>query len=468
MMDNLKQIIERLDQLKVELDGLRPIDSDALYQLNQKLRLEWNYHSNHIEGNSLTLSETKSFILFGVTAKGKPFRDYLEMKGHNEALKKLEAIVSKDLKITEKLIKEFHELILVEPYVDGNAEINPGKYKTRNNYLISETGERIDFAHKDDVPALISDLVNWLNNQISPPKRKKKKYNLHPLLVAAQFHIRFVKIHPFGDGNGRMARILTNLILMLTGYAPAIVKADLRKGYYLALDDNAPEDFSVFLGKACIESMELTIRAAKGESLAGPEDWKKEVALLGKELSAKGQQETLEQEELLRDRVAGRRKWLEENLPLIFKAFEDTFLPFEKMAKVSTFRLTYWGEDEGDKDVVRLLGGTQFVEKIVNYFEKKVEDGKFDISYYFEGLTAYPKIDFYFKARLAISFNAEFASVLVYDSVGPESDGIVLYGKGNTYRILKNLDANLNKKDLNCIQVLGAQLVKEIKKATSI
>ena len=102
-------------------------------------------------------------------------------------------------------------MILVEPY-DGEAEINPGQYKKHPNYLYSPEGERIDFAPPEDTPRLMNRLVNWLNNHIDPPKRKKRKYGLHPLLIAAGFHCEFVQIHPFGDGNGRMARILTNLI----------------------------------------------------------------------------------------------------------------------------------------------------------------------------------------------------------------------------------------------------------------
>lgn len=78
---NIVDVIQQMDVLKTELDQLRPIRADRLNKLEQKLRLDWNYHSNSIEGNTLSMSETKSFILWGVTAKGKPFRDYVEMKG---------------------------------------------------------------------------------------------------------------------------------------------------------------------------------------------------------------------------------------------------------------------------------------------------------------------------------------------------------------------------------------------------
>ena len=128
----LALIISKVDELKSELDNSRPIHEVYLNKLNARIKLDWNYNSNSLEGNTLSLSETKSFILWGITSKGKPFRDYIEMEGHNEALNKLYRIINKDLKITEKLIKEFHQMILVKPFIDGKSEINP--WKMEENY----------------------------------------------------------------------------------------------------------------------------------------------------------------------------------------------------------------------------------------------------------------------------------------------------------------------------------------------
>ncbi len=286
----LKEIIQKADALKMELDQLRPIREDHLNRLNQKLKIEWNYHSNSMEGNTLSMSETRSFILWGITAKGKPFRDYLEMKGHHEALNKLFSIVQKDINITENLIKEFHKMVLVKPFADSDAEVNPGEWKTIPNYLYSPVGERIDFMPPEDVPQKMNDLINWLNNHISPPKRKKKKYDLHPLLIAAGFHVQFLRIHPFGDGNGRMARIMTNLILMLCGYTPAIIKLDDRLAYYTSINISSldePETLAGFLGKATIATLELAIQAAKGESIEDEVDMEAELKRLEEKLRGK-------------------------------------------------------------------------------------------------------------------------------------------------------------------------------------
>ena len=283
----LEEIILTMDNLKDKLDKLRPLREDSLNILNQKLKLDWNYISNSIEGNTLSKSETKSFILYGITAKDKPFRDYIEMRGHNNALNKLYQIVDKDLKITEKLIQEFHEIILVKPYTSSGAEINPGKWKSLPNYLISPTGERIDFVAPEFVPKEMNKLINWLNNHIAPPKRKKKKYDLHPLIIAAGFHTEFIKIHPFGDGNGRMARILTNLILMLCGYVPAIIKLDNRENYYVSINTSSldkPENLAIVLGQAIVNTLDIAIKAAKGESIEEDNDIDKELALLDKRI----------------------------------------------------------------------------------------------------------------------------------------------------------------------------------------
>ena len=336
----LVDVIQQMDALKSELDQLRPIQGDRLNKLEQKLRLDWNYHSNSMEGNTLSMSETKSFILWGVTAKGKPFRDYLEMKGHNEALQKLYGIIDQDLKITERLIKELHAMILVEAYADEKAEINPGEWKKIPNFLYSPTGERIDFASPEEVPSLMSNLVNWLNNHIDPPKRKKKKYDLHPLLIAAGFHTQFIKIHPFGDGNGRMSRILTNLILMLCGYVPAIIKLEERKDYYTAINTSSldnPENLALHLGKAETHSLEIAIKAAKGERIEEPDDLDKQLSLLEQKLNGTGEVITkVKSEEVLKE--FGNTTLLE-----IGRKFVEIHSKFDRFYVETKFCINYYG-----------------------------------------------------------------------------------------------------------------------------
>ena len=388
----LGKIILRLDELKEELDGLRPLREDRLNRLTQKLQLEWNYHSNSIEGNTLSKSETKSFILWGVTAKGKPFRDYLEMKGHNDALHQLYKIINNDLKITESLIQDFHKMILVEPYTDGDAEINPGKWKNRPNYLYSPTNERIDFAPPEDVPRLMNTLINWLNNHIDPPKRRKKKYDLHPLLIAAGFHTQFINIHPFGDGNGRMARILTNLILMLCGYVPAIVKLDDRVDYYTALNTsslNSPENLAIFLGQAVIESLELAIKAANGESIEEEDDIDKELELLKQKIKSKGVEAPLKSNERI-------SKLLEEN---IFPFIDDFILKLSKFDDLfESVSKTFFLNEDGRKEQ-----WSEVRKNMILNFALKRGANSFNINYTFENIKNNPTT-----VRFTISLKFEF------------------------------------------------------------
>jgi len=136
--------------LKLELDKLRPIPKECEGKIMQKFRLDWNYHSNHLEGNSLTFGETKMLILHGITAQGKPLKDHFEITGHNEAIKWVEEIVKGEFPLTENFIRQLHLLLLKEPYEadaitsDGQPTritIEVGKYKSRPSHVKTKTGE---------------------------------------------------------------------------------------------------------------------------------------------------------------------------------------------------------------------------------------------------------------------------------------------------------------------------------------
>ena len=138
----LKQLLQQVDKIKTELDSLRPISSENMNRFTQKIRLEWNYHSNNIEGNRLTYGETKALILVGPTAQAKPLQDHLEVQGHDEAVKYLEEIIKQKRPLTENFIRELHTMVLKEPYEvdaitpDGKPTkrtISIGKYKSVPN-----------------------------------------------------------------------------------------------------------------------------------------------------------------------------------------------------------------------------------------------------------------------------------------------------------------------------------------------
>ena len=287
----LNELLEQVDQLKAEIDALRPIDAAQERRIMQKFRLDWTFHSNSLEGNKLTYGETKAFLLHGITAQGKPFRDYLDIKGHHEAIDSLLGIVRQEEPLTEADLRELHRVILVEPYQveartsDGQPTkrtIQPGQYKTMPNHVETSTGEIHYYATPEETPAKMADLMGWY-------RREMDKGELHPLILAATFHYQFVAIHPFDDGNGRMARLLMNLIFMQAGYSPAIIHTEDKNNYLLALeqaDTGDLEPFIVQIGNELLNSLNLFLRGAKGEDIDEVEDFDKKVALLNKRIEA--------------------------------------------------------------------------------------------------------------------------------------------------------------------------------------
>lgn len=281
----LSEVLAQIDSQMAEVNSLRPLAPDTEQRIMQKFRLDWNYHSNNIEGNSLTYGETKTFLLHGITAEGKTLKDHLDIKGHNEAILLLNDVLKEERPLTESFIRELHKIILHEPYdrpaltPDGlptTKRINIGQYKTSPNHVKTATGEMFYFATPEETPAKMHDLMNWYSSESA-------KGELHPLIISAEFHYRFIVIHPFDDGNGRMARILMNLILMKFGYPPVIIKTQEKKDYYRALRSADGGDIAYFvkyIGEQLLHSLSLYIKGAKGESIEDLDDVDKQIALL--------------------------------------------------------------------------------------------------------------------------------------------------------------------------------------------
>lgn len=218
---------EKIDFLKKELDDLRPLPSAAVRNLEEVYRVEWTYNSNAIEGNTLTLLETKLVLEEGLTIGGKKLREHFEVINHSEAISYVQDVVSRNIELSEYVIKSIHHLVL-KNIEDENA----GRYRMIN---VKISGSQHTPPHFTVVPEKMEKLVQWYHEQ---------KDQLHPIELAAQFHFQFVYIHPFSDGNGRTARLLMNLILMNDGFPPAIVKAanDARLKYYESLEEASIRD----------------------------------------------------------------------------------------------------------------------------------------------------------------------------------------------------------------------------------
>ena len=160
--------IETINALKAEIDGSKPISKEIEDKVFQKLKLDWNYNSNAIEGNKLNYGETVAFLMHGITAKGKTLKDHLDIKGHNEAINFLLSLVKEDRDISESDIRGLHKMILVEEYdsnaktLDGqqtNKRVKLGVYKTTPNSVETRTGEMHYYASPEETPALMTDLM---------------------------------------------------------------------------------------------------------------------------------------------------------------------------------------------------------------------------------------------------------------------------------------------------------------------
>lgn len=219
-----------IDQLKSRLDSYRPLPKAALENLHENLVLNWTYHSNAIEGNTLTLKETK-VALEGITIGGKTLREHFEAINHRDAILMVEELVEKQQPLDEWTIKNLHQLVLKN--IDAD---NAGRYR-QVNVLISGAEHRPPNALQ--VPELMAAFSQWCSNDAQ---------QLHPVERAARIHGEFVKIHPFVDGNGRTSRLLMNLELMKTGFPATVIEVAQRLDYYQALDKaHCSGDYSDFI-----------------------------------------------------------------------------------------------------------------------------------------------------------------------------------------------------------------------------
>ena len=218
--------------------SIQPLSERDRERLSRKFTVDFNFNSNHIEGNTLTYGQTELLLLFGKVIGEAEMRDLEEMKASNVGLKMTqEQATLQDTPLTQHFIRQLHKVLLREDYtvyreLPGGHEtsyvIHAGQYKTRPNSVITRYGDRFEYASPEETPALMADLVEWYNSEESKGK-------LSPVELAALFHYRYIRIHPFEDGNGRMARLIVNYILARHDYPMIVVRSRGKKEYLEAL-----------------------------------------------------------------------------------------------------------------------------------------------------------------------------------------------------------------------------------------
>ena len=245
----MNDVLHAVQEKKALLNKKRPLPTYTLKSLREKLLVEWTYNSDAIEGNTLTMNETK-VVLEGITVGGKTMREHLEVINHRDAIAYVEEIVHKGEALSEWQIKNLHRLVL-----KGIDDHYAGIYRDQQVF-ISGAG------HVPPAPYLIQEemenMMQWYETE---------GQTLHPVERGALLHAIFVGIHPFIDGNGRTARLLLNLELMKDGFPPIVIKVSNRLAYYDALDQAHTKkdyrDFIQLVAKEVEDSLDLYLSVVK-------------------------------------------------------------------------------------------------------------------------------------------------------------------------------------------------------------
>jgi len=240
----MPNIFEEVDRLHCEIGKLRPLTKNELQQIKEYYRIGLTYTSNAIEGNSLTESETKIVLEEGITIGGKPLKDHFEAVGHSKAYDLITSL-SKTKNIEESNIKELHKLFYQKIDLD-----NAGTYRKEKVFISG-------FHYKLPIPEKINDLMSELIKKFN-----KIRNTCHSVQFAAKLHKEFVFIHPFIDGNGRVARLLMNLVLLQEGYNIVIIPPILRSDYISSLEKAHTDDtkFIEFIVSCVKESQKDYLR----------------------------------------------------------------------------------------------------------------------------------------------------------------------------------------------------------------
>lgn len=241
-MPTLQDLLQKADCYKQKISSARPLAKEELKSLDDYFRVGFTYSSNALEGNTLTISETKILLEDGITVGGRPLKDCYEAVGHGSAYDfMLELARQQGMNITEDIIRKLHRLFYQK--VDADQA---GQYRSIQVYI---SGSEYVPPAPEEVPRLMNHLTDQIHS--SNPV-------LHPIELAAMAHKRLVDIHPFINGNGRTARLLMNLILVNAGYGVVSIPPVWRNDYINALSAsrrlNDMEPFCKLIAECVIET----------------------------------------------------------------------------------------------------------------------------------------------------------------------------------------------------------------------
>lgn len=252
------RLLARLDRKKRDLDALRPLPAVAVQRLQEQLALEWIYNSNAIEGNTLSLQETRLILETGLTIGGKSLREHFEVTNHRTAIDYVTALVQDATPVSAFHVRQIHRLVMMQ--IDDPSA---GNYR---QLPVRIAGAAHTPPDAREVERLILEWSDWLDGPAE---------TLHPVTRAALAHHQLAAIHPFLDGNGRTARLVMNLLLLRDGYPPTVILKVNRQQYYRVLaqaDAGRPAPFVNFVGRAVERSLTLYLEACTVQTAPPPAD----------------------------------------------------------------------------------------------------------------------------------------------------------------------------------------------------
>lgn len=247
----MKEKLNRVHELKDKLSTLRPLNHGELKRLREEFTINNTYHSNAIEGSTLTLRETAMILQEGITIAEKPIKEHLEAIGHKDAFDYITELTDSKTALSERIIKDIHSLVLM------SDRENRGVYR---HVPVMIMGSEHTPPQPYLVPKIMEELILDYN---------EKYDNADIIEVVSELHLKFESIHPFIDGNGRTGRLLLNFELMKQGLLPVNIKFTDRIKYYDSFDDyrrnNSVEALASLIADYEIQELERYITIIESE-----------------------------------------------------------------------------------------------------------------------------------------------------------------------------------------------------------
>ncbi|MEC4114649.1 Fic family protein [Myroides pelagicus] len=284
----------KIEQLKQQVEAQGGLNSEQLQKLYHKFRLECNYFSNSSEGNSLTKEEIRGLITGVVNVSNKPLQDLIEIKNHDEVLNEMLGDGLVEAHLSEKYIKQLHMRLMYAEDVESKQML--GQWKVKDNTVKTYKGDVYSYVAADEVKAEMKELLNRTNEAIDYIL-KGKKYAPHPIDVALNFHVEFLKISPFEKGNGILARMLSNQILIAFVYTPFWVTDTEAKAYEQYLADvmcyeGAKDDLFGLVAQQIMRSQQMIVDIQEGKSIEESEKFYNQIELMKRKLKEKEEEKS--------------------------------------------------------------------------------------------------------------------------------------------------------------------------------